>query len=141
MRKVSTGFFLERLASIGQRREVVSTQGGVHGAGRRSNFTAFSNRLLCFPPRQTRPNQSGWLAQAERDASFGEIVGGHLDADLVAHGEADEMFAHLAGNVGEDFVLIVVQRDLEHGTRQNRFDDAFQLNGLLYAHKLLLRPK
>jgi hypothetical protein len=44
------------------------------------------------------------------------------------------MFAHFAGDMGQDFVLIVVQHDPEHRAWQNRFNDAFQFDGLLYAH-------
>jgi hypothetical protein len=74
------------------------------------------------------------LAQTEGDPGLGQIVRRHLDADFVTDREADEMLAHLARNMGQHFVLIIVQRDLEHRSRQNRFNDAFQLDRLLYAH-------
>lgn len=56
------------------------------------------------------------LRVAEGDAGFVEVVGGHLDIDAVAHADADEVFAHLAGDVGEDFVFIG-KGDTEHGAR------------------------
>lgn len=43
---------------------------------------------------------------AEGDARLAEVVGRHLDVHAVTHADADEMLAHLAGNVGEDFVAI-----------------------------------
>ena len=43
---------------------------------------------------------------AEGDAGFAEVVGGHFDVDFVADADADEIFSHFAGDVGEDFVAI-----------------------------------
>jgi hypothetical protein len=77
------------------------------------------------------------LTQSIGDARFGQIVRGHLEADAVADGEADEMPPHFAGNVGEDFVL-VVQHYAKHRARQNRLNGPFQFNWLFTAHTVLL---
>ena len=41
------------------------------------------------------------LRVPERDARRAQIVWGHLDIDLVADADPDEVFAHLARNVGK----------------------------------------
>ena len=41
------------------------------------------------------------------DAALGEVVGRHLDQDLVAGEHADAVLAHLAGGVGDDLVLVL----------------------------------
>jgi hypothetical protein len=67
-------------------------------------------------------------SEAVDDAGFVGVVGGHFDFDAVAYDEADEAFAHFAGDVGEDFVGIR-EFDPEHGACENRGDGAFQLDG------------
>ena len=64
-----------------------------------------------------RAKQDG-SALAEANAGFVEVVRGHLDVDFVADGDADKVFAHLAGDVGEDF-MAVGQGHPEHGTGQH----------------------
>jgi len=46
------------------------------------------------------------------------------------------MFAHFAGQVSQDLVL-VVQLDSEHRTRKNSGNSAFELNRFFAAHGLL----
>ena len=41
---------------------------------------------------------------AERDPALGEVVGGEFDLHFVARNDTDEIFPHLAGNVGVDDV-------------------------------------
>jgi len=43
------------------------------------------------------------------------------------------MFAHFAGNMRQDLVL-VVQHDAEHGPRQDGLDGPFQFDWLFGAH-------
>jgi len=76
------------------------------------------------------------LTQPIGDTRFGQIVRGHFEADAVTDGEADEMPAHFAGNMGEDFVL-VIQHDAKHRARQNRLNGPFQFNWLFTAHTVL----
>lgn len=59
------------------------------------------------------------------DPGFFRIVGRHLDADIVTGHKADESFAHLARNVGENEVA-VLQFHPEHGSRQNGVNRSFQ---------------
>ena len=42
----------------------------------------------------------------EGDAGFAKVVGGHFDIYLVANTDADEMFAHFAGDMREDFMTV-----------------------------------
>ena len=55
---------------------------------------------------------------AKSDAGLAEVVRGHLDIDLVADADADEVLAHFAGDVGED-LMAIGQSDPEHRTRQD----------------------
>ena len=57
--------------------------------------------------------RSNALAVTKGDASLAQVVGRHLDVDLVAHANPDEVFAHLAGDVRENLVAIG-QRHSEH---------------------------
>lgn len=62
------------------------------------------------------------------DAGLVRVVRGHLDFDAVTDDEADEAFAHFAGNMGEHFVGV---REFypEHGASQNGGDGAFEFDG------------
>ena len=80
---------------------------------------------------ESRPAVRGLLA--EGDARLGQVVGGHFDVDLVADADADEVFAHLAGNVGEDF-MAVGQRDTKHRSGQHLADRSVQFNWLFFGH-------
>ena len=73
------------------------------------------------------------LFLAKGDAGFAEVVGGHLDFDLVAHADADEVFAHLAGNMGEDF-MAVGKGHAKHGARQHLGHGSGQFDGFFFCH-------
>ena len=68
------------------------------------------------------------------DACLVQVVGRHFDVDLVADADADEVLAHFAGDMGQDFMAIG-QGDPEHGTGQHLGDVAGQFNGLFFGHK------
>jgi hypothetical protein len=70
------------------------------------------------------------LAKPEGNSRLGEIVRRHFEANAIPGCQPDEMFAHFARDVGQDFVL-VVQFYLEHRSRQNRGNRSFHLNMLL----------
>ena len=53
-----------------------------------------------------------------RDARLVQIAGGHLDIDLVADADADEIFAPLAGDRCEHFIA-VRQRHPKHRAGQH----------------------
>src|SRR5208282_2389681 len=67
------------------------------------------------------------------DARLVQIVGRHLDVDLVADADADEIFPHLAGDVREHLVP-VRQRDAKHGARQHLLDAAGQFDRFFFGH-------
>ena len=52
----------------------------------------------------------------KHDSAAGQIVGGKLHLHLVAGQNADEVLAHLAGDVAEDFArgAALLQAELEH---------------------------
>src|SRR5690242_20201150 len=63
------------------------------------------------------PRTSGTvLLEAIGNAPLGEVIGGHLHHDLIACQNADPIFAHLAGRVGDDFVA-VLQHHAKRGIR------------------------
>ena len=74
---------------------------------------------------------------AEDDARFAEVVRRHFDIDLVADADADEVFAHLAGDVSQHFVA-VGQRHSEHGSRQDLRHGALQSDRFFFSHALRL---
>ena len=49
---------------------------------------------------------SSGLAEAIGDATFGQVIGRHLDHHLVAGQHADAVLAHLAGGMGDNHVAI-----------------------------------
>lgn len=63
-----------------------------------------------------------------------QIVGRHRHVHLIAHTDANEVFAHLSRNVREHFMAIR-QGDPKHGAGQNLAHGAFQLNWLFLRHK------
>jgi hypothetical protein len=76
---------------------------------------------------------AGRASEAIDDARFVGVVGRHFDFDAVTDDEADEAFAHFAGDVGEDFVR-VGKFDAEHGAGENggygtlEFDGGFLID-------------
>ena len=75
-----------------------------------------------------------WMAI--NDAGFIEVVGRHFHIDLVTHGNADEIFSHFAGNMGQDLVP-VGQCDAEHRTGQHLGDIPGQLNWFFFRHNVI----
>jgi hypothetical protein len=69
------------------------------------------------------------------DPGFAQIVGRHFDIDPIAHANSDEVFAHLAGDVGEDLVT-VGKGDSKHGARQNLSHRSDNLNWFFFSHGL-----
>jgi hypothetical protein len=92
-----------------------------------------------FPKREGRnvKLQSRFTRRASRvtigDAGLVQVVLRHLDVHLVADGNADEIFAHLAGDVREDLVT-VGQFDTKHGARQHLCDGSGQFDVLFSWH-------
>lgn len=72
------------------------------------------------------------LAVTEGDARLAEVVGGHLDVDAVADADADEVFAHLAGDVGENFVA-VGEGHAEHGAGEDLGHGSCNFYGFFFS--------
>ena len=73
------------------------------------------------------------IRMAERDARLAEVVRGHLDIHAINNTDADEMLAHLAGDVGEDF-MAVGEGHAKHGAGQHLGYRARQFNGFFFCH-------
>ena len=81
----------------------------------------------------TKDGGKGRLPVAEGDAGFAEVVGGHLDVHFVADADADEVFSHFAGNVGQDFVA-GGEGNTEHRPWQHLGDGSRNLDWLFFRH-------
>ena len=77
------------------------------------------------------------LAAAESNSAFGEIVGSQLNRDLVASKDADVMFAHFAGDMGNDH-MAVFQLNTEQGIGQRLDNSAFHFNMVFFGHAIPL---
>src|SRR5687767_13482757 len=75
---------------------------------------------------------------AKSDAGFAQVIGRHLDAYLIADADANEVFAHLSGNMSEHRMPIG-QRHSEHRARQYLSDSASNLDWLFFHHRSIIR--
>src|SRR6185437_5598449 len=73
------------------------------------------------------------LLEAEGDTAFGEVVGRHLDIDLVAGKDANAVLAHLARGMCEHLV-VVVELDAKHRVRQQLRDRAGEFYEIFLRH-------
>src|SRR5258706_5172801 len=73
------------------------------------------------------------LTDAPHDARLVQIVLRHLHLHAITDGETDEALAHLAGN-GRQHLMLVVQFDAKHGSRQNGLDATFDF--YVFFHEL-----
>ena len=78
----------------------------------------------------TRECRAG-SASAIDDAALGQIVGGHLDGDLVAGEDADVVLAHLARDMG-GYDVARLQLDAKRSIGQGLDDLALELNCLFF---------
>src|SRR6185312_7467815 len=65
------------------------------------------------------------------DPATGQVVGRKLHGDLIASQDTDKIFAHLAGDVRQNTVL-VLQLDAEHGVWQRLNDRGHDFDGILF---------
>ena len=80
----------------------------------------------------------GRLFIAVDDAAAVEVVRAELNRNTVAGEDADEVFAHAPGDMGEGLVLIF-KLDLEHGIGQGLYDDCHHFNCIFLRQTLSLR--
>ena len=69
------------------------------------------------------------------DAAFLQVVGGHLDANPIAHNRADAEFPHLAGCVSDNPV-VVFKHYAETAIGQDFVDLAFESQKLFFGHAI-----
>ena len=62
----------------------------------------------------------------EGDAALGEIIGRHLDIDLIAREDANAVLAHFARCVSQH-LMPIVQLDTEHSVGKDFGNDPFKL--------------
>src|SRR5262249_29182230 len=72
---------------------------------------------------------------AEIDAPFVEIIGRHLDGDLIPSQDADAVLLHAPRGIG-DHLMPVVELDPAARIRKHLGDDAFELQHLFFGHAL-----
>lgn len=70
----------------------------------------------------------------EDDAALGQVVGGKLNLDAVAGKDADEVLAHFPRHDPQDFVVGIVQPQLEHRVGQRGGDGRFDFDRLGFGH-------
>ena len=70
-------------------------------------------------------------ALAIDDASLGEIIRRHFDADRIAHDRSDAKASHPAGRIG-DQAVIVFQHDAETAIGQDFVDHPFEGEKFLF---------
>src|SRR5205823_5378254 len=89
------------------------------------------------PPRRAagmrRGIQRPISLEAVGDTTFGQVVRGHLDEDLVAGKHADAVLAHASCSMGDDLVL-VFKLDAERGVRKQLRDDAGKFQKFFLRH-------
>jgi hypothetical protein len=73
------------------------------------------------------------MLEAVNNPRFGSIVGRHLHSYAIAYRQANETFAHFAGNVGKN-KMIVRKRDPKHRSGQHRGDRSFNRDCFLRIH-------
>ena len=64
---------------------------------------------------------------AERNATLGQVVRGHLERDFVAGEDADVVFAHFPGGIS-DHVVTIVQRYAKTRIRQDFVNGTVHFN-------------
>ena len=85
--------------------------------------------LLSFILMRIAPH--GDLLGTPGDAAPGQIVGTHLNRDLVAGQDTDEIHAELAGDMGQ-YGVPVSDVHLEHGVGQGFHDCTLKLDYVVF---------
>ena len=115
-------------------------------AARLASDAATSVIVQTSEPSQAVRGAVAWLGtrQGRREVvewskALGEVVGGELDLHAVAGQDADEVLAHLAGDVRQHLVL-VLQLDAEHRVRQRLDHRCLDLDRLFFLRQTLSSP-
>ena len=106
-----------------------------HGLHGRSDFHFYTSKSVVSPKRDAHGRMRGRASRSLAspvDSAPGDVVGRHLDRDLVAGQDADEIHAQLSGNVRQDLVA-VLKFDLKHGVRIGFNDCAFHFNYIAFG--------
>src|SRR5690348_8373688 len=75
------------------------------------------------------------LFLSENNSTPSEVVRGEFYLHAIAREDADEMLAHFSGDDAEDFLVGIVELQLEHRVGQRLRNRRFNLNGLGLGHK------
>ena len=69
------------------------------------------------------------------NAAFGEIIGRHLDQDLVTSQHTDAILPHAASGVRDDF-MIIFELYAERGVRQQFSHNAWKFQDFFLGHTI-----
>jgi hypothetical protein len=83
---------------------------------------------------------AGQLSLAVHNSPLGQVIRRDFDCDPVAGDDADEILAHLAGDMGED-AMAVLELDHELGVGKRLHDAPFGTNRFLFGHSDLLHRR
>ena len=75
-----------------------------------------------------------YLLGTPSDSALCQIVGRHLDCNMVTGDDSDIVRSQLAGNMRKDY-MTVAQFNLEHCIRQGINDHALYFNYILFRHR------
>jgi len=75
---------------------------GEFGSGRTSHQQALDDRSVCFSGSCDHKD----LTEAVNNASFIDVIRGHLHLHAIANGQPDKAFPHFTGDMGEDLMLV-----------------------------------
>lgn len=70
------------------------------------------------------------------NAAFGKIVRADVDGHTISGKDANVVFSHFTGNMGDDLV-VVFELDPKHGVGQRVDNFAFELNFIFFCHVCL----
>jgi hypothetical protein len=106
------------------------TNGMVGGLGRLpcGRLAALERGLLL---RRTRRGVGIFVTEV--DATFGQVIRGHLHGHAVALDDLDAVHLHLAGDIGDDGDAVFEGYHVT-GVRQNLGNNAFKFNKLFFGH-------
>src|SRR5271165_5512196 len=85
-------------------------------------------------PAKPQPGRNSLVAVHNPSAI--QVVGRKFDRDFVSWQNADEILAHLAGNVRQ-YLVFIFELHLEHGIGQRLDHRCHHFNRVFFAHRLL----
>src|SRR5262245_42292470 len=101
------------------------------GGGR--GFALGASPLACSVLAGNARFSPSLLLKPVSDPTFSEIIGGHLDQNLIARKHSDAIFAHSSRRVGDDLVF-VLELHPESGVREQLGDHPRKFEHFFFRH-------